>query len=86
MFAAPQYGFIKLLHLVHMNDIIDINNIINMIIDINNIINMIIDINKVSTQKKIRDYLGIFPKHRTPPPPPPRPFFGKNVAIFFRNS
>ena len=51
MFAAPQYGFIKLLHLVHMNDIIDINNIINMIIDINNIINMIIDINKVSTQK-----------------------------------
>ena len=80
MFAAPQYGFIKLLHLVHMNDIIDINNIINMIIDINNIINMIIDINKVSTKKKYGIIWEFFPNVGSPPPFG-NPSFKKKIGV-----
>ena len=41
---------------------------------------------RYALRKKLRDYLGIFPKWRTPPPHPPllgTPYSKKNFIVYF---
>ena len=47
-------------------------------------INRFSNLIKVRSQKKKRNYLGIFPKRRTPPPPTfGNPLSKKNFSVYF---